>query len=109
MDRRSEFSDILCEIINIKDPVDGDDHIYFQPPASVRMKYPAIRYELKGYDKVYADDGAYRLLPSYEVTLIDKNPESEYVMKILNLPYCQFDRAYPADNLNHFVFTIYHN
>jgi hypothetical protein len=26
---------------------------------------------------------------------------------ILALPYCQFDRSYVSDNLNHFVFTLY--
>lgn len=106
MDKRLELHETLCGIINITEP-DGDRHTYFQPPASVHMKYPAIRYSLRGYEKVHAGNGAYRLLPSYEVTLIDKNPASEYFSKIMQLPYCRFDRPYVADNLNHFVFTIF--
>ena len=108
MGSRLELDDIFRDIINITDPIDGDSHVYFQPPESRKMKYPAIRYKLKGMRKVYANNGTYQLLPSYEVTLIDQNPDSEYLEKILQLPYCSFDRFYPADNLNHFVFNLFH-
>lgn len=107
MDRRLELHDILCEILNITDPVDGDRHTYFQPPASVKMKYPAIKYSLKRIDNKFADDKSYIQSPGYEVILIDENPDSEYVTKLLSLPLCSFERSYPANNLNHFVFTIY--
>lgn len=108
MDRRPQLDETFCSIIDITDPIDGDRHVYFQPPESVKMKYPAIRYKLRDYEKVSANNGAYRLLPSYEVTLIDRNPDSIYFNKILQLPYCEFDRAYSADNLNHFVFILHH-
>lgn len=108
MGSRIELDDVLRAIINITDPTDGDGHVYFQPPESRKMKYPAIRYSLKGIRKVYANNGTYRILRSYEVTLIDHNPDSEYVEKILELPHCAFDRAYPANNLNHFVFTLFY-
>lgn len=107
MSRRSELHEILCEILNITDPTDGDRHVYFQPPSSVKMKYPAIRYSLNRIDGEHANDKTYIQWPSYEVILIDKNPDSEYVQKILSLSTCKFDRSYPKDNLNHFVFTIY--
>lgn len=108
MDRRPKLDETFCNIIDITDPIDGDSHVYFQPPESVKMKYPAIRYKLKGYEKVYANDGGYRILPSYEVTLIDRDPDSIYFKQILDLQYCSFDRAYASDNLNHFVFTLHH-
>lgn len=85
----------------------GSGNVYFQPPASIKMQYPAIRYSLKSIDPNHANDGLYIYTPCYEVILIDKNPNSEYFEKILYLPYCQFDRHYEADNLNHDVFTIY--
>lgn len=107
MDRRLELDAVFRDIINIVDPIDGDSHVYFQPPESRRMKYPAIRYKLKDYRKVSANNNSYRLIPVYEVILIDRDPDSEYFEKILQLPYCSFDRPYSADNLNHFVFTIY--
>ena len=86
----------------------GSRNVYFQPPSSVRMQYPAIIYSRKDIEKRSANDGVYQKLPSYEVILIDKNPDSKFVDKILELPYCSFDRHYESDNLNHDVFTLYH-
>lgn len=81
---------------------------YFQPPASVQMNYPAIVYSLSSIDKLHANDDMYKSLTAYTVTLIDKNPDTQYLMKIMKLPYCRFDRFYTADNLNHWVFTLYY-
>lgn len=86
----------------------GSRNVYFQPPSSVRMQYPAIVYSRKDIEKRSANDGTYRKLPSYEVILIDKNPDSSFVEKIFDLPYCSFDRHYISDNLNHDVFTLYY-
>ena len=83
-------------------------NVYFQPPASIKMKYPAIRYSLKDFNIKYANNSSYLSKPCYEAILIDTNPDSEFVDKILNFPNCSFDRHYKSDNLNHFVFTIYH-
>ena len=101
MSSRHELQSILEGIL-------GSRNVYFQPPSSVRMQYPAIIYSRKDIEKRSANDGAYRKLPSYEVVLIDKNPDSQFVEKIVDLPYCSFDRHYESDNLNHDVFTIYH-
>lgn len=95
-----ELHEVLCGILKSKS-------CYFQPPSSVRMQYPAIVYSRKDVEKRSADDMAYRKLPSYELVLIDKNPDSEFVDKLLDLPYCSFDRHYESDNLNHDVFTLY--
>lgn len=86
----------------------GSRNVYFQPPASIKMKYPAIVYSLGSIDKIRANDDVYKLLPAYEVTLIDTNPDTDFLEKILALQYCSFDRFYRADNLNHWVFTLYH-
>lgn len=107
-DRRLELHDVLCEIINITDPIDGDRHVYFRPPESVKMKYPAIRYALKTINGKFANDKPYLQLPCYEITLIDYDPDSIYVNQLLNKSYCSFDRSYISENLNHFVFTIYY-
>lgn len=86
----------------------GSRNVYFQPPSSVRMQYPAIVYSRKDIDGRFANDKVYRKLPCYEMILIDKNPDSTFVDKLLDLQYCSFDRHYESDNLNHDVFTIYY-
>ena len=87
----------------------GSRNVYYQPPQSVKMQYPAIVYRRKDVDTRFANNVVYMQSSSYEVVLIDKNPDSEFVDKLLRLPYCSYDRHYTADNLNHDVFTIYNN
>lgn len=86
----------------------GSENVYFQPPASVRMKYPAIVYSLNRMVDYHANDFPYVHNKSYAVTLIDKDPDSIIAEKLSDLQFCSFDRAYSSDNLNHFVFTVFY-
>lgn len=83
-------------------------NVYFQPPSSIRMKYPAIVYSLSDMDLRFANNRIYNQKKEYMITLIDKNPDSEYADRILSIPFCSFDRHYVADNLHHYVYTIYY-
>jgi hypothetical protein len=108
MNNRSGMDAKLSWVLNLSEP-DGDRHIYFNPPPSVRMRYPAIKYSLNNINRNFANNDGYQTLSSYEVTLIDEDPDSIYVDKILQIPYCSFNRFYIADDLNHWVFTIYNH
>jgi hypothetical protein len=83
-------------------------NVYFQPPASVQMKYPAIVYSLNNLDNIHANNSVYTQNDRYELTYIDKNPDSPMIRTISKLSKCRFDRSYVADNLNHYVFTLYY-
>lgn len=85
----------------------GSRNVYFQPPASVKMSYPAIVYSRKSIDNRFANNLVYRQMTAYEVIVIDKNPDSMFVENVSKLQYCSFERHYEADNLNHDVFTLY--
>lgn len=106
MDKRLKLDAIVCSILNIVEP-DGDRHTYFDPPETIKMKYPAIRYSRKQIDNLYANNSIYKQMDAYELVLIDPNPDSPYIKEIMKLPYCTYDRHYKADNLNHDVFTIH--
>lgn len=86
----------------------GSKNVYFQPPASVQMNYPAIVYSRKKIDNTHANNGVYIQSLCYEVTVIDYEPDSEIVMKVSRLPMCAHDRHFESDNLNHDVFTLYY-
>lgn len=86
----------------------GSHNVYFQPSSNVQMKYPAIVYERNVIDNKHANDNPYAQSLGYTVKVIDKNPDSEIVKKVAQLPMCRFDRHYVADNLNHDVFTLYY-
>lgn len=81
-------------------------NVYYQPPASIRMTYPAIRYNLSDIPAVYADDIHYMKPLRYIVTVIDKDPDSVIAENVGELKMCSFNRSYASDNLNHFVFEI---
>ena len=98
---RLELHAELCEIL-------GSDNVYFQPPPSVKMKYDAIVYSLGNKDVKHADDRRYLDSKRYTVTAISKNPDSDLFDRIMDLPYTRFDRFYTADNLNHWVITLYY-
>lgn len=99
MSSRLNLHEELCALL-------GTRNVYFSPPTNVQMKYPAIVYELGGINNNFANNGVYKQSLSYEVTLIDKNPDSEFVEKLSKFPKCRFDRHFKSENLNHYVFTI---
>lgn len=85
----------------------GSRNAYFQPPENLKMNYPAIVYSRNRIENRHANDSVYRQSISYTVTVIDKNPDSEIVHKMSELPKCRHDRHFKSDNLNHDVFTLY--
>jgi hypothetical protein len=86
----------------------GSKNVYYQAPSSVRMKYPAIRYSRLNIENTFADDNVYAQNHSYEVIIIDKNPDSVVVDRVSKIPSSHYQRHYTADGLNHDVFTIYY-
>lgn len=101
MDRRPNLHTQLVNLL-------GSRNVYFQPPPSVQMHYPAIVYSRSDIDTKYANNAVYINDIAYQIIVIDNDPDSEIVMRVANLPKCRFDRHYVSDNLNHDVFTIYY-
>lgn len=101
MNRREELHEILCETL-------GSRNVYFQPPESIKMQYPAIVYSRDDIDNNFANNSVYMQSLAYSVTVIDSDPDSEVVDRVSKLPRCQYDRHYKSDNLNHDIFTIYY-
>lgn len=101
MHGRLELQTMLEELL-------GSQEVYFQPPASVRMQYPAIVYSRYNIDNAHADDEVYKQSLEYEVIVIDPDPDSEIVMRVSRLPRCKHERHYTADGLNHDAFKLYY-
>ena len=85
----------------------GSRNVYFQPPASVQMKYPCIVYSRNDGRTEFADNEPYRVTKRYEVTYISRNPDDTVIDEIAKLPMSIYDRHYTADNLHHDTFQIY--
>lgn len=101
MDKRAEFHGILEQIL-------GSKKVYYQPPESVKMSYPAIRYSRSDIQNTFANDNVYMQKTAYEVIVIDPDPDSEIVKKVSKLPTARYQRHYTSDNLNHDVFNIFY-
>lgn len=86
----------------------GSRNVYFQPPSSVRMKYPAIVYAVARTNGQHADNQKYRNMIGYTVTFIDRVSNGELSLAFEDaFPYCRFDRFYDVDNLAHYSYLIY--
>ena len=100
-DSRKALGKVLLDIL-------GNQNVYYQPPESIKLKYPCIVYSRNRIDQRHADDLVYGLDYSYTVTLIDTNPDSSVSIALANLPKCKFDRIFKTSGLYHTVFTIYY-
>ena len=102
MANRLKLDDKLREVL-------GSDNVYYQPPESVKLKYPCIIYELVDIPISSANDSVYIKSDRYTVTLIHTKPTNDIKDQILTelQPYCRLDRVYVFENLYHYVYTIY--
>lgn len=101
MASRLKLHEVLCDAL-------GSRNVYYQPPESVKIEYPAIVYSKSDVDKLSANDAAYKLTNCYDVIVIDKKPDNPVIAKLLQLPMCSFSRNYKADNLNHDSLKLYY-
>ena len=86
----------------------GLKNVYYQPPESIKMEYPAIRYSKTDIDTKSANDSNYIINNQYEIIVIDRRPDNPVVYKLLQLPMCSYERHYISDNLHHDVLTLYY-
>lgn len=87
--------------------ISGTKHVYFMPPPQLKMEYPAIRYRREKIDTKNADNKKYISMTRYNVIVISRRPMDPLVDKIMELPYCTYDRDYESDNLYHVSMTLY--
>lgn len=80
---------------------------HFQPPNGKVMSYPCIVYKRDGAVTQYADNNPHRYTQRYQVTVIDRDPDSPIPGRVAMLPLCRFDRHYTADDLNHDVYNLF--
>ena len=98
------------DLQNKLEAVLGSRNVYFQPPESLKINYPAFVYELADIMTDSADNRNYIRNHRYTLTLIHKNPDNELKDTILDeFTHISFDREYPADGLHHYVYDLYYD
>lgn len=101
MKTRLELHEELVKIL-------GSKNVYFQPPESLKLNYPAIVYSISDIINTFACDDVYNQSHFYKVTVLDYNPDSEISNKISKLPKAKFNTFFTSDRINHYVYTIYY-
>ena len=81
--------------------------VYYQPPSTVKMEYPAIVYSKSNIRTTHGNDAVYSKMKKYDLIVISKRPDDPVIEKLLELSYCSYERSYKADNLNHDLLSIY--
>lgn len=100
MKDREAFHSFLKELL-------GSDQVYFQPPSTTQMAYPAIVYSRARTGKRYAGNSPFRINERFTVTLITKAPDKVLFNKLITLLMCSHSASFAANNLNHDVFDIF--
>lgn len=98
MVQRLELQSLLEEI---------SENVYFQPPENVKMQYPCIVYKRSVAETRFGDNVPLLNWMRYEVTIIDRDPDSALLDPVKDLPMCIFNRHFVAQDLNHDVFNLY--
>lgn len=83
-------------------------NVYYQPPESIKLKYPCIIYAMDALKPEYADNLTYLLHIPYSMRYITRDADDETVFKLATLPKCKHGKPYGKDNLYHHPYTIYY-
>lgn len=85
----------------------GPEKVYFQAPSDDVMTYPCIVYGIDSEDVKYADNNPYNRTLGYQVTVIDRNPDSLIPARVASLPMSSFKRFFVKDGLNQTVYKLF--
>lgn len=99
MGQRQQLQDLLKTL--------GASKVYFQAPSQDMMEYPCILYSKDDEDAKFADNNPYSRTIRYQVTIIDRNPDSQIPGKVANLPLSSFSRFFVVEGLNHSIYNLY--
>lgn len=99
MDRRIQLHKELVTIL-------GTRNVYFQPPETIKIVYPAIIYSRTSMPSKYANNLVYNNRVAYEIIVVDSNPDSTIVKSMSMFKTVRHIRNYKKNELNHDVFSL---
>lgn len=108
MDGRLKLQDDLEKTQGLAfDSILNGPAVYFQPPPTVEMVYPCIRYKKDGGRIRHADNNPYKTWKKYLITIIDPNPDSIIPDEVSKLSGVSYVQNYTANGLHHTVYSVY--
>lgn len=85
----------------------GSTNVYFDPPESIKIKYPCIVYALGDHRESRAENAPYIKMKRYGLTYITQDADDPMVDTLEDLEYCHLNRPYKSDGLFCYAFDIY--
>lgn len=102
MNRRPELTPIFKALLK-------NENVYFQPPESLKMQFPCIRYKLSDIKTWKANNKLYNHMQCYEVVYITREPDNELVDNILKaFDFIEFSSVMVVDNLYHYRYKLFY-
>lgn len=87
----------------------GLKEAYFQPPASVKLKYDCIVYSPQPPGIKHADNRIYLNTKCYRLILISKDPDCALADVILEkFEHIEMTSVYHTENLHHWAYTLFY-
>lgn len=71
------------------------------------MSYPCIVYDRYAALNQYANNGPYQHTKRYQITIIDRDPDSPIPDKVAALPMSEFSQHFVVDGLHHDIYNVY--
>lgn len=97
-DRRLELHELLKEFC---------PNVYFQPSNNVTISFPAIVYKRAPANTKHAGNKPYNVADQYEITAIDRDPDSGIHRMVATLPSARHSQFFIFEGLNHDVYTLF--
>lgn len=98
---RQDLETILETILN-------NHNVYFQPPESLKLKYPCIIYRRSKPQVYHADGFPYSITNGYDLTVIQTKSDTTISDELIRtLPMCTYDRSYNQNNLYYEALHLY--
>lgn len=96
-----DLQDKLKEIL-------GSNNVYFQPPQTLKMKYPCFVFTRGSANHQFADNKTYQFTNRYSLTHIGYDPDPDIIKQVVTtFQMCTYDNHFVNDNLHHDVFSLY--
>lgn len=81
---------------------------YYQPIQNTKLEYPCIVYEELPETVLYANDKRFETIPQVQITVIDRDPDSEITDKLVErFPESRMVNKTVVDNLYHTIYELY--
>ena len=87
----------------------GSENVYYQPPESVKLKYPCIVYSLDPTYTAHADNKNYIMINRYHIKHIYKSISNSLKDRLLqHFMMISHDNEMIADSMYNDDFTLYY-